>query len=219
MNNADHRHPPSNIRRMLSVRNRLARAALWLAGVTPLLAKRPSNALPYSALEMLRLFVDLRRRRPGTVMEFGVGASTIAMALALHKNNYGRLITVDASEEWIAVCRDSLPEHLRKCVEFVHSPVEPTADEKGHRYTRRPDAVVDYLFIDGPAVQHVPGWDGPAIAADPVMPDMTFSERARIMVEGRTANVEFLQERLDPSWKMKKDRLLVFSWTIFDKHS
>src|SRR3954447_25129805 len=115
-----HGDRPSLRRRLtglFSVRNRIAKVVLALVGIRPLLAKRPSNAYPYSALEMLRLYTDMRRRKPDTVMEFGVGASTITIAVALQKNGHGRLITVDGSEEWIAVCRDSLPESLSRYVE------------------------------------------------------------------------------------------------------
>src|SRR5688572_12763060 len=97
------------LRRVFRVRNRLSNIALWIEGVTPLLASRPANAYPYSGVEMLRLYRDIRRRKPDTVMEFGVGCSTITIAAALHKNGKGRLITVDASKEWIEVCRHGLP--------------------------------------------------------------------------------------------------------------
>jgi hypothetical protein len=217
-----HGDRPSLRRRLaglFSVRNRIAKVGLALVGIRPLLAKRPANAYPYSALEMLRLYTDMRRRKPDTVMEFGVGASTITIAVALQKNGHGRLITVDGSEEWIAVCRDSLPESLSRYVEFVYSPVEQIEGEHAHRYTRRPDVNLDYLFIDGPSVQHIPGWQGPPIAADPVLPGMKFNRGARIMVEGRRPNVQFLKERLDPVWQMKRDRFIALSWTMFDLRS
>src|SRR5262245_31742817 len=160
---------PSGLRQLFSVRNRIAHLVLWAAGVTPLLATRPSDAYPYSALEMLRLFVDTRMRRPASVMEFGVGSSTIAIAAALEKNGHGKLITVDGSEHWIAVCHDSLPERLRKYVEFVYSPVEVIEGGKAHCYTSVPAVALDYLFVDGPSTQHIPGWQGPPVAADPVL--------------------------------------------------
>jgi hypothetical protein len=214
--NAADRDWGRGIRRIFSVRNRIAKLALSLVGVAPLLARRPANAYPYSGLEMWRLYYDMRRRQPETVMEFGVGCSTIVIAAALHRNNKGRLFTVDASEEWLSVCRDALPEHLRRRVEFVYSPVEVIPGEQAHRYSRLPDVSLDYLFIDGPSVQHVPSWEGPPVAADPVLSDMKFNEGARIMVEGRPRNVQFLRERLGSNWRMEKDRFLAFSWVSFN---
>lgn len=212
----DKRTLGQRVLRVFSVRNRIAHVALSLVGVRPLLASRPANAYPYSGLEMWRLYFDMRRRKPGTVMEFGVGCSTIAIAAALHKNGHGRLITVDGSKEWIAVCRDSFPEHLRKYVEFVYSPVERIEGEQAHRYAHLPDVALDYLFIDGPSVQHIPDWEGPPVAADPVLPAMKFNKGARIIVEGRPRNVTFLKEHLSAGWRMKKDRVLALSWVSFD---
>ena len=199
--------------RIFDMRSRFARLALSINGLTPILARRPSNAYPYSALEMWRLFKDMRQRRPATVMEFGVGCSTLVIAAALKKNGGGRLITVDGSEEWLGVCCEGMPADLAPFVSFNHSPVEKLPDQPAHRYTHLPEVRLDYLFIDGPSVQHIPEWEGPPIAADPILPNMTFNKGARIVVEGRSANVAYLTQQLGPSWR-RKDHWP--HWTTFD---
>jgi hypothetical protein len=199
--------------RVFDMQSRLARLGLSLNGLTPILAKRPANAYPYSALEMWRLFKDIRQRKPATVMEFGVGCSTLVIATALNKNGGGRLITVDGSEEWLGACREAMPADLAPFVSFNYSPVEKLPDQHAHRYARLPQATLDYLFIDGPSVQHIPDWQGPPIAADPILPNMTFHESARIVVEGRSANVAYLTQQLGPSWRRKQYRP---HWTTFD---
>jgi hypothetical protein len=199
---------------------RVGRNIAWLGlrmnGLTSILANRPANAYQYSTTEMWRLFKDMRARKPETVMEFGVGCSTLVIAAALKKNGRGRLITVDGSEEWLGVCRDAMPADLAPFVSFNHVPVEKLSDQHAHRYARLPEATLDYLFMDGPSIQHIPDWQGPPIAADPIVSNMKFNKGARIIVEGRTANVEYLKSRLGPSWRLE---VLPVNWAIFDYQS
>jgi hypothetical protein len=200
-------------KRAFDLRPRIARLALSMNGLTSLLANRPSHAHRYSTVEMWRLFKDIRKRKPETVMEFGVGCSTLVIATALKKSGRGHLITVDGSEEWLRVCRNGMPADLASFVSFNYSPVEKLPDQHAHRYTRLPEATLDYLFIDGPSVQHIPDWQGPPIAADPVVSKMKFKRGACIVIEGRSANVDYLKPQLEPAWHMEK---YWPHWTTFD---
>ena len=99
------------------------------------------------------LYAHIRAHRPGTVLEFGSGASTVAMAHALAKNGEGRLISVEPSEEWAASTAASLPPDLRPHVTIQFRPAVE-ANVLGHStylFDALPVDTADMIYIDGAA--------------------------------------------------------------------
>ena len=90
--------------------------------------------------DLVRLHRLVRSRKSFTVLEFGVGFSTIVLADALAKNERDwnrldpppkirnrfmfQLFTVDASEHWLENTRRQLPGHLAERVHLHHSEAE-----------------------------------------------------------------------------------------------
>jgi hypothetical protein len=188
------------------------------AGVARLLASRPADAIKWKPYEVMRLYRDIRQRKPQTVMEFGVGCSTMVIAHALFQNGSGRHICVDASHHWLSVCREAMPSHLSPLVSFHHSTVRviDVSGRRAHVYEQVPNCELDYLFLDGPAKEDIPDWPrGKALAADPIFMQSQFRPGFRLVVEGREENAELLREQLK-NFSCRKEQSLNSKWTIFD---
>ena len=100
----------------------------------------PENRVPFrpDAVDLATLHKTIRSRRVVTILEFGVGYSTLVMADALSKNekDYGeyvranlrrrdpfKLYTVDADPAFIDLTKALIPTELNDLIEFIYSPV------------------------------------------------------------------------------------------------
>ena len=202
-----------------SIRVRFSRLATRATGINNLLNSRPGDAFPWHPHEMWMLYRDIRMRQPEVILEFGTGGTTIVMAEALRRNGHGHLYTVDAAAKWLAATASSLSEESKPFVTLRPSTLE-VADHNGvpvHRYTDLPDLPrIDYMFVDGPDPADVPGGQfKKPISVDPVLLRDKFAPGARIIVEGRDKNVEFLRTAMGSKYTVKTDR--DFRWTVIDK--
>lgn len=171
---------------------------------------RPQDAKPASYFDLWKLYRSAKGRI--TVIEFGVGLSTLVLARAIHPD--GRLISIDADAKWIEVTRAALPHELASRVNFHHSKLKKTSyeGEECHRYLSVPKVTPELVFLDAPMPSDVPGWDGPPMAMDPLTMDM--QPGARLIVDSRTANVEFLKRHEKRAHSVSTDR--TFGITTFD---
>lgn len=191
--------------------------AIWQmdrSGLNKLFAARDAKALAPQAFDLWFLYRQIRQRRPQTVVEFGVGNSTLVMAEAMRRNGFGSLHTIDASEHWISDTKRGL---TNQCVTMHTSPVESMEidGERCHRYAKHPDVrLIDLLFLDGPSPKDIPGWAGKPIAADPIMLEERFAPGFRMVVDSRLDNVAFLKRRLRRYYRVRTDR--IFGITTFD---
>ncbi|MEK9660348.1 MAG: hypothetical protein VW644_01185, partial [Alphaproteobacteria bacterium] len=111
-------------------------AYLRAQGLDAVLAPPVDGVLPPDPEDLARLHRLVRTRRAFTVLEFGVGYSTLVIADALARNeaefgsagpgvpapaNAFRLASVDTGAEWIALTERRMPEDLRARVAFTHS--------------------------------------------------------------------------------------------------
>jgi predicted O-methyltransferase YrrM len=109
--------------------------------------------------ELMRVIAS---RRPQCVVELGSGVSTLVIAAALRSNGSGRLISIDADEDYAAQTRDQL---LRQALsDWVELRVAALTEMKCEGiarpwYDTRVLAdlnQVDLLFIDGPPTALLP---------------------------------------------------------------
>lgn len=170
--------------------------------------------------DLVRLHRLVRARMAASVLEFGVGFSTVIIADALAKNaadfaaltdkprlrntNPFHLYSVDASRHWIAETKKRIPAALRKRVTLSYSGVEAGTwrDQLCHYYRQLPNVVPDFIYLDGPSPKDVKGRvrgldfsidERTVMAADILLMEPTLLPGAFIIVDGRVNNARFLE--------------------------
>jgi hypothetical protein len=198
----------------------------WEAsGLRALFADLPADpdALRPDVNDLVRLHRIVRERPCVTVMEFGIGCSTLALAHALAQNEleHGELLrarlarntqlfqlfSVDANERWIEHTRGRLPASIADRVHLTHSTVSATTfgGRLCHTYDQLPDVVPDLIYLDGPDPADVQGTVGglsfaaperTVMAADILVMEPTLLPGTVIVVDGRESNTRFLTRNL-----------------------
>ncbi|MEM7586288.1 MAG: hypothetical protein AAF560_23045 [Acidobacteriota bacterium] len=185
---------------------------------------------PPEADDLVRLHRLVRQRKPFTILEFGLGYSTLVMADALAKNQREwealperpeirnrfmfQLFSLDASSEWIAHTRERFPEPLRDRVHFRQSDVEigRFQGQLCHYYTRLPDVVPDFIYLDGPSAKDVQGDinglsfqcdERTVMSGDLLLMEPTFLPGTFILVDGRTNNARFLERNFSRDYEVE----------------
>ncbi len=167
----------------------------------------------------------IRERKPATVLEFGIGFSTIVMAHALERNKSGHLWSIDTSQEWIKNLEQKLPDTLRGYVTIQQSDVQ-IAEHEGqlcHYYETLPDIVPDFVYLDGPSTADVKGsvrgltfqphntrWRN-QVAADLLLYEASLHNHFFLLVDGRKMNVEFLYRNLKRRYRVRQNHALKFA--------
>jgi hypothetical protein len=199
-----------------------------LLGLLEKIKKNNSDRYSPDWSDLARLHQTIRCRRVFTILEFGIGFSTIVMADALSKNRkywneqdnvpavrnttLFQLHSVDAEREWIKVALDDLPANLNEYVVIHHSEVI-AADFQGrqcHFYNQLPDCVPDFIYLDGPHPYSVSnsenqysGWGNPdkvVMSGDLLRIEPWLLPGTLIMIDGRTSNARFLLANFYRNW-------------------
>jgi len=176
---------------------------------------RPPDAIAPVWSDLWFLYRLVRRIRPATVLEFGSGCSTIAIAQALADNaetgGGGRLYSLDAEARWAAATAASLPPHLDPFVDLCTAPVVPHsyAGTPVWRHLAVPQVVPHLVYVDGPALT------AERRAASDVL-DMQdrLPVGCRILVDGRSQQVRLL----DANWRrpVRRRRSRVLRHTLYE---
>lgn len=196
------------------------------------LAARSPGFAPESA-DLARLHRLIRSRKPFTILEFGVGYSTLVIADALRKNRRDwnalssppavrnrfpfHCFTVDASPHWLELAQSQFPDDLRSFVTFHHSGVR-IGTHNGqlcHFYEKLPDIVPDFIYLDGPDPKDVQGSinglsfqceERTVLSGDPLLMESTLLPGFFMLLDGRTNNARFLERNLTRPYKVVWDR-------------
>lgn len=182
--------------------------------------------------DLARLHHLIRERMATTVLEFGVGFSTVVMADALAKNEAEfaslpdapklrnrrafQLVSVDASQHWIGKTEKRIPAHLRSRVEICHSRVLAGTHlgQLCHFYQTLPNVVADFIYLDGPSPKDVEGSihgldflidERTVMSADLLLMESTMLPGTFIIVDGRVNNARFLERNFRRSFKCTFD--------------
>ena len=183
--------------------------------------------------DLVRLHKLVRERKCFTVLEFGVGYSTIVIADALRKNQKDwshlskkpeirnrfmfQLFSVDASKVWLENIKNIFPQELADIVHFQFSEVE-IGLFKGqlcHYYKKLPDIIPDLIYLDGPSAKDVQGningltfqcEERTVMSADLLLMESTFLPRTFIVVDGRTNNARFLRRNFTRNYNVEWDK-------------
>lgn len=183
--------------------------------------------------DLVGLHKRIRSRKCFTVLEFGLGYSTIIMADALQKNQADwenlprrpeirnrfmfQLFSVDTSSGWIENVKARFPAHLLDRVRFHHSEVEAGMfnGQLCHYYKSLPDVIPDFVYLDGPSAKDVKGCvnglsfqceERTVMSGDLLLMESTFLPGTFILVDGRTNNARFLQRNFTRNYEINWDR-------------
>jgi hypothetical protein len=199
-----------------------------------------TRPFPPEPADLARLHKLLRTRMVFTVVEFGVGFSTLAIADALSKNEKEwmsnvrpeirnrymfQLFSVDTSAEWIRQVQARIPEHLAGRVHFWHTEAEIGVHlgQLCHYYKTLPDVVADFYYLDGPHPKDVHGQirglsfqcdERTVMAADLLLMESTMLPGTMILVDGRTNNARFLARNFRRRWRIKWNQME--DYTLFE---
>ncbi|MBT6045889.1 MAG: hypothetical protein HOG49_03610 [Candidatus Scalindua sp.] len=190
-------------------------------------------AIPPEANDLVRLHKLIREKKPFTVMEFGVGFSTLIIADALYKNKEDwelrdvkdqirnrymfRLFSVDVSRKWIEATKCKIPTYIKDFISFhVSNVVAGTyRDQICHYYKSLPDIVPDFIYVDGPASRDVKGSvhgltfscdERTVMSADLLLMEPVFTPGLNILIDGRTNNARFLERNFTRNYSVDWDK-------------
>lgn len=196
--------------------------------------KEKKNQYEPEIIDLARIYKLIKKKKPFTVLEFGVGYSTLVIAQAIYENRkylknnpkimkmrntkMFKLYCVDTSKKWINNTKKKLPPHLKDIVNFSVSPVETILynNEVCHKYKYIPDINPDFIYLDGPhptdPIGKINNISFQCIERTPISADICFLEStlipgSSILVDGRTNNVRFLKRNLKRKYNFKWDRV------------
>ena len=192
------------------------------------------TAIPVDINDLVRLHRLIRTRKSFTVLEFGVGFSTIIIADALKKNKQDwenlkekpsirnrfqfQCFSVDTSEKWIATAKKRMPASLQAFVQFQYSRVEIGMHNGQicHFYKTLPDIVPDFIYLDGPDPQAVEGningmtfqcMERTVMSGDLLLMEPILLPGTFILIDGRTSNARFLKNNFKRNYAIHWDRV------------
>lgn len=180
---------------------------------------------PYAAEldDLVRLHYLVVMRKVTTIMEFGVGKSTVAFdhALGVNKQKYATFAetylrrsnafechSIDDSEQWISECQN---KYNTRNVSFHYSPTSMSTFNSRicTFYDDLPNICPDFIYLDAPCyyspIGNVRGIstnhpDRMPMAADILSIEHFLLPGTMIVVDGRTANARFLKLNFQRNW-------------------
>jgi len=114
-------------------------------------------------IDLKNIFELITSRKPKCVLEFGLGFSTICIALALRENEkngfFGQLYSVDAEKSWIKNTEDKFSPELKKYVTFHYSScsVSTFNGQLVSHFDNLPNISPNFIYLDGPNPESVGG--------------------------------------------------------------
>tara|TARA_Y100000591_G_C21832659_1_gene700567 strand:+ start:1491 stop:2345 length:855 start_codon:yes stop_codon:yes gene_type:complete len=192
-----------------------------------------SKQIPPKPIDLSRLYNLMRAEKPFTVLEFGVGYSTLVIAKALKENEEEfnkqnekeirntkmfKLYVVDTQEKWIENLKKNIPNELKKYIVLSQSDIHIKLynGQVCHFYDKIPDINPEFIYLDGPHPLDPEGdinglsfkcFERTPIAADICLLESTLLPGCNILVDGRTNNVRFLKNNLKRNYSFKWDRI------------
>lgn len=197
--------------------------------VTPENIGQPDEKPPFQPdwEDLCRLHAVIIERRVTTVLEFGVGYSSLIFAHAvaanrqahggyvaanLRRNDAFTVHSLDDIPHYLEMARARLPAGLAEIGHFHCAPVRmgEFAGRICTFYDRLPNICPDFIYLDGPSQTTTLGEvagittnhpDRLPMAADILRIEHFLLPGTLIMVDGRTANARFLRTNLQRGWE------------------
>ncbi len=177
--------------------------------------------------DLTRLHFLVRSRKVTTILEFGVGKSTLVFADAIQKNkeefeeyvkanlrrsNPFEVHSIDSFQSWINKCKQDFSQELSDFVHFHFSEVDMTTfnGRVCTMYKKLPNICPDLIFLDAPDQFNIIGEirgistaqpDRLPMSADILLFEPFLLPGTLIVADGRTANARFLKNNLQNNWE------------------
>ncbi|MDA8796596.1 hypothetical protein N9N06_03940 [Aquiluna sp.] len=192
---------------------------------SPYFSVDPGNeeAFPAELDDLIRLHYLVTSRKVTTILEFGVGKSTVVLDDALQANKTQHLEfvsehlrrtnafechSVDNNLSWINVCKESAPTET---VTYTHSELNVSTfnDRICTFYELLPNIAPDLIYLDGPdqfsAQGSIRGITTTHPDRLPMVGDLLAMEHfllpgTLIVVDGRSANARFMKANFQRNW-------------------
>jgi len=191
----------------------------------------PKNQIPFPPEldDLTRLHYIVRNRKVNTILEFGVGKSSIIFADALYKNkkkyqdfvkknlrkdNLFEIYSIDNQKKWIKESKKNIEKkYITEGISNFHFSNLITSEFKGKIctfYENLPNISPDLIYLDGPDQFSSKGeirgistrhQDRFPMSADILAFEHFLHPGTLIIIDGRTANARFLKSNLQRNWK------------------
>jgi hypothetical protein len=183
--------------------------------------------IPPDYCDLASLYWPVVNRKVFTILEFGVGWSTLVLAAAIRRNwealeelherpaigNHTpfMLFSADTSKHWLSNVRRLIADDIKRFVKLVYSDVH-VGQFSGQMccfYKSLPDVVPDFIYLDGPDTSAVQGdinglsWKNPdrtPLAADLLIMEPTLLPGTCVVIDGQTNNARFPHGNLQRPW-------------------
>ena len=192
--------------------------------------KQTTIQFPPEIKDLVNLHKLIRKRKVFTVLEFGIGFSSIVIADALlknkndferlrdkpkiRKNNTFEIHSVDADRFWINKIKKQFPVKLKNSFHVHYSQLEMSKIDGRicHLFKDLPNVIPDFIYVDGPATYDVKGkMNGVSFSnvertvmnGDLLTIEPYFTPGTYILVDGRTNTARFLKNNFQRNYKYK----------------
>ena len=198
---------------------------------------KPFIPYPIDVNDLVNLHKTILKRKVFTVMEFGLGYSTIIMADAIlkHKKEYDKLtekphirvndmfkiFSIDTNNLWIKNFEEKIKKfpEIKDIIEVVYSDIHINTFNGRicHFYDNLPSINPQMIYIDGPDTKDVKGningftFNNPDItvmSGDPLLIEPILIPGTIIIFDGRKNNSYFLKNNFQRNWKYTKNKEL-----------
>lgn len=191
-----------------------------------------NNKTPYppDLEDLIRIHYIITSRRVTTVLEFGVGYSTLFIADAL-KNNYlkynkfvsknlrrsnaFKVFSVDSNKKYISIFNKKIPRELKTYIKlnYSNSSIEKYNDQITSKIDKLPNVTPDFIYVDGPSFLDIKGnidglnfrdKDRTILNCNLLRMENLLLPGTLIVWDGQTNNARFNMVNFKRNWKSER---------------
>ena len=187
------------------------------------------KSYPPELLDLIRLHYLIISRKVTTILEFGVGFSSLIMAdaLKINEKKYGlyvrnnlrrgnafELHSVDTSKKYIKITKNRIPKSLKNKIFMNHSDAHMTKfnGQICAEFKKIPNICPDLIYVDGPSFMHVKGSkngihtrhiDRTIISSDLLKIESFLLPGTLIIWDGLTSYARFIEKNFRRKWRFE----------------
>jgi len=188
------------------------------------------SVYPPDLNDLIRLHYIVTSRRATTILEFGVGYSTIFLADALKYNfqNYRsyvlknlrrsqpfKLFSIDSNKKYLEIFKKTIPKSLLQFVNLNYSTASITTfkDQICSKLDKIPNITPDFIYVDGPSFLDVKGnidgihfkdKDRTALNCNLLKIENLLLPGTLVLWDGQTNNARFNSSNFKRKWSSKR---------------
>jgi|APSaa5957512535_1039671.scaffolds.fasta_scaffold03091_8 hypothetical protein len=176
--------------------------------------------------DLVRIHYLVRHLKVVTALEIGCGKSTLVIADAINKNKkeYGEFVSnhlrknnpfelhsIETSERWAEITKKTIPNNLKNCtkIHVTDCKMDLFNSRVCTTFLKIPNVCPDFIYLDGPD-QYAPLGDIGGVSTNhpdrmPMVADLNRIEPfllpgTVILVDGRSANAQFMRNNFQQDW-------------------